>query len=108
MAGGKGGPEVEDHRVQSVFVTPVGAHVWFAALAAEAVEGEGGGDEVGELAHVGFGSYCGEPLKLEDEDGGKHFVGDRPLSLVQPPALAAPVLVVAPKDLRAEDLTSEQ
>jgi len=108
MAGGEGGAKVEDNGVQAILVPRCRANVRTAALSAEAVQGEGGGDEVGELAHVGFGSYCGEPLKLEDEDGGKHFVGDRPLSLVQPPALAAPVLVVAPKDLRAEDLTSEQ
>ena len=90
---------MKDDGVQTVFVTGARAHIRTAALAAEAVEGEGSGDEVGELAHVGLGSYGGEPLQLEDEDGGKHVVGNRPLRLVQPPTLAAPVLVVAPEDL---------
>ena len=62
MARGERGAKVENNGVQAILVPRCRVNVRTAALSAEAIQGEGGGDEVGELAHVGFGSYCGEPL----------------------------------------------
>ena len=90
MPTGEAGPQVEDDAVLLLLVSPT---TTTTALCAETVQCDGGGDEIRQLAHVCLGGHRGHPLQFENEVCWRNLVRDRPLGLIEAPALTTPVFI---------------
>lgn len=95
-------------------VKPVVVFSWlFSAdggetFGAEAVHVQRRRDVVIDLGHVVLVPVRRKAFQLENHDTREHLVLYRPLGLVQPRALGAPIFVVLPEGLLGENLPQEQ